>query len=235
MDDGVLAARLAKLEQENAEFRQRLGLLEDEAEIKRLQRMYGYYIDNRMWDAMADLFAKSGSIEIGRRGRYVGRERVRELLRDVIGRGRDGLLPDEIINHMQLQGVITVDPGRETANGRWRALIQGSPPPGENTMVWADGVYENTYVKEEGQWKINTLWWAATFYVNIPGYESVYFNSTPADKEIPADANSVPQHAELGRSFLPFHYLHPITGGAVPLEVVTESDDHVGYRMENSE
>jgi len=232
MDDyRALVSRMEDLEKTNADLRERFGRLEDESEIGRIQRMYGYYIDNRMWDAMTDLFAEDGSIEIGRRGRYIGKERVRALLRDVIGRGRDGLLRGEIINHMQLQGVVTVDPGRETAKGRWRALIQGSPPPGETTMVWAEGVYENTYVRERGQWKISSLWWAPTFYVNIPGYESVYFDSSPADEAIPPDTESIPQHAVLGRSFVPFHYRHPVSGKSVELDVLENSTDHIGYRM----
>jgi hypothetical protein len=48
-----------------AELEQRLGVLEDIECIQRLQRMYGYYIDNRLWDEMTALFADAdAAIEI---------------------------------------------------------------------------------------------------------------------------------------------------------------------------
>lgn len=208
-----LLQRIARLEE-------RLGTLEDIEEIKRLQRMYGYYIDNRLWDPMAGLFADEGAVmEIGRRGRYLGKEHIREFLVEVLGQGRHGLNKNEFINHMQLQGVVTVDPGRRHAQGRWRALIQGSPPPGGTTMLWAEGVYENTYVKEDvngqGVWKIARLCWVPTFYVQHPGYESVAFASGPPSETVPPQQPSMPPIDALGRAFIPFHYRHPITGEEV--------------------
>lgn len=204
-----LLQRIAKLES-------RLGLLEDIEEIKRLQRMYGYYIDNRLWSEMTGLFADdNAAMEIGRRGRYIGKEHILPFLREILGQGRDGLARNEFINHMQLQGVVTVDPDHQHAQGRWRALIQGSPPPGGTTMLWAEGVYENTYVKENGVWKISLLWWVPTFYVSHPGYESVSFASGPPSDAMPPHAPSVPPIEALGRAFVPFHYRHPITGEEV--------------------
>ena len=206
----------ADLLQRIAQLESRLGLLEDIEEIKRLQRMYGYYIDNRLWSEMTGLFAdESAEMEIGRRGRYIGKEHILPFLRDVLGQGRDGLARNEFINHMQLQGVVTVDPDRRHAQGRWRALIQGSPPPGGTTMLWAEGVYENTYVKENGVWKISLLWWVPTFYVSHPGYESVSFASGPPSDTMPPHAPSVAPIEALGRAFVPFHYRHPITGEEV--------------------
>jgi hypothetical protein len=133
----------------------------------------------------------------------------------VLGEGRAGLNEHEVINHMQLQGVVTVAPDRQHANGRWRALIQASPPPGGTTMMWAEGVYENSYVRENGAWKIGVLWWVPTFYVSLPGYESVAFASAPESATLPPQAPSAPPLAALGRSFMPFHYRHPVTEAAV--------------------
>lgn len=194
----------------------RVGMLEDIEAIKRLQRMYGYYLDNRLLDEIADLFAdKEATIEIGQRGRYVGKERVRRFLIEVLGGGRQGLNHHEIINHLQHQGIVTVDPDRNHAQARWRAVVQGSPPPGGKTMMWAEGVYENTYVRENGTWKIARLWWVPTFYVNLPGYDSVAFDSGPPSQTYPPQAPSVPVDTDLGRRFAPFHYRHPVTGAIV--------------------
>jgi len=199
-----------------AELEQRLDVLEDIDSIQRLQRVYGYYIDNRLWDEMTALFADAGAaIEIGRRGRYEGKDNVRAFLRDVLGESRAGLNEHEVINHLQLQGVVTVAPDRQRACGRWRALIQASPPPGGTTMMCAEGVYENSYVRENGMWKIAVLWWVPTFYVSLPGYESVAFASAPASTTLPPQAPSAPPLAALGRSFVPFHYRHPVTGAEV--------------------
>ena len=216
MTDEALLARIDALES-------RLGVLEDKEEIGRLQRMYGYYIDNRMWREMADLFADEGaSIEIGRRGRYLGKERIHRFLSEILGGGRWGLRRGEIINHMQHQLIISIDPDRRRAKARARAIVQGSPPRdatsggapmwSSDRMMLAEGVYENVYVREDGVWKIEKLWWAPTFYVLIPGYETVSFESAPPSSEMPPDEPSTPPDDGLGRAFLPFHYRHPITG-----------------------
>src|SRR3989337_2957373 len=110
-----------------AELEKRLAALEDKEAIQRVQYMYGYYIDNHMWDEMADLFADhTASIEIGRRGKYVGKERIRTFLVDVLGKGSWGLAKNEFFNHIQLQPVITLDPDGIRAKARARALIQVS-------------------------------------------------------------------------------------------------------------
>lgn len=205
-----LGRRIASLER-------RVARAEDRQEIERLQYVYGYYIDNRMWDEMADLFCeRSPSIEIGRRGRYVGKARIRRFLVEVLGGGRWGLGRREIINHMQLQPVISVAEDGRSARMRSRAVVQGSGPPGGDTMLWAEGVYENEYVKEGGHWKIRHLGWVPTFYVELPGFDGAVFQSAPPSEAFPPDRASAPPDDVLGRSFLPFHYRHPFTGAWVP-------------------
>src|SRR5512142_3412435 len=61
----VLQKRLLQLETE-------VDRIEDIRALKRLQRAYGYYIDQRMWNQAADLFTPQGTIEIGLDGVYVG-------------------------------------------------------------------------------------------------------------------------------------------------------------------
>ncbi len=48
--------------------------------MQNLQRSYGYYVDKHMWDEVADLFADDATLEIGGRGVFVGKPRVREYL-----------------------------------------------------------------------------------------------------------------------------------------------------------
>ncbi len=63
-----------------ADLAARAQRLADEQEVENLQKIYGYYYDRRMWDDVADLFADDGTIEMGQRGVYVGKARVREFL-----------------------------------------------------------------------------------------------------------------------------------------------------------
>ncbi len=209
----------------------RVGMLEDIEQIKRLQNTYGYYLDNLLYDQIADLFAeKSAAIEIGARGRYVGKANVRKFLREVLGDGRPGLRPGQVINHTQLQPIVTVSEDRQHAQVRCRALIQASAPPPQGealppdgkTMMWADGVYENTYVKEQGVWRLALLWWVPTFYVSHP-YTKLWSDSTPASTTFPPQAASQPPLSGLGRAFMPFHYRHPITGEEVASALVIRS------------
>jgi hypothetical protein len=207
------AQLLARIEQ----LEQRLGAVEDREAIERLQYQYGFYLDNRMWREVADLFTDANpSIEIGRRGNYVGKERVYRFLHEVLGQGRWGLCKDEIINHMQLQMVTTLYGDRRTARSRSRAIVQGNSPPGSGSMLWAEGLYENDYVKEAGTWKIQRIWWVPTFYVQVAGFDRAVFQSGPESREFPPDSPSAPPDSGLGRLFPPFHYLHPFTDETVP-------------------
>jgi hypothetical protein len=148
----LLREQLAIQAQHLQRLEHALGILQDREEIRRLQYCYGYFMDNRMFREMTDLFADCGAhMEIGGRGRYQGKERIHAFLLEVLGEGRWGLLKDEVINHVQQQLLITVDADRQHAHARARAQIQGNSPPTTPTFLFADGVYENTYVREDGR------------------------------------------------------------------------------------
>lgn len=200
-----------------AELEARLAAVEDNLALTRLQNQYGYYIDNRMWRELADLFTDNApEMEIGQRGNYVGKQRIHTFLHDVLGQGRWGLMKDEIIHHIQLQMVITVTEDRRTAKARSRALVQGNSPPGRGKMLMAEGVYENDYIREDGVWKIKRLWWVPTYYFEVAGFDAAVFDSGPPSGVFPPDAPSFPRNEALGRRFPPFHYDHPFTGAKVP-------------------
>ncbi len=131
--------------------------LEDQRAIERLQMIYGFYFDKKLWDEVAALFASTGTMEMDNRGVFVGPARIRQSL-EVFGPQpiKDG----QLFNYIQLQPVVTVAPGGRTAKARWRAFIQ-TGVSGQNGE-WADGVYENDYVKEGGVWKIKALRYCQT-------------------------------------------------------------------------
>jgi len=130
---------------------------EDYRELVNLQGAYGYYVDKGLWDQAAALFAEAGTLEIAGRGIYVGRERVREYLRH-LPPYEDGT----IYNHMQLQPVLHIDSAAGTAKGRWRTLMMVGFLGREGR--WGEATYENSYVRENGKWRIASLHGIINFY-----------------------------------------------------------------------
>lgn len=211
----IVAIQAAEL----AQARQQIGLLEDKNAIERLQYAYGFLIDNRMFREMADLFANDGAwIEIGERGRYFGKDNIHRFLLEVLGGGRWGLIENEVINHVQQQLLSEVDDNRQHARARARAEVQGNSPPGTPQVLFADGIYENDHIKEDGRWKILGIKVTMTFYAALER-ANVWFPTAPPSQAVPPDAPSAPRVEGLGRQFNPFRFLHPVTGEPLPVPV----------------
>jgi hypothetical protein len=125
--------------------------VKDYYEIENLESAYGYYLDKDLWNDLANLFSKDGSMELAQRGVYVGREHVRAFLFKVFGRGQEGPIAGRLGNHMQLQPVIDLAPDGKSAKIRIRMFQQMSFGP--RASVGA-AVYENTAILEDGKWKL---------------------------------------------------------------------------------
>ena len=111
MNLNELEAKFMNLEKE-------ITRLKDVEEIKKLQRIYGYYLDNQMGDEIVDLFSDdTESVETN--GVYLGKEGAKRLFKNryqlACPQGWLGL-------HMIQQGVVDVDPGGKTAKGRWQVF-----------------------------------------------------------------------------------------------------------------
>lgn len=211
----IVTAQSAEL----AEARHRIGLLEDKNAIERLQYAYGFLIDNRMFRELADLFADEGAwIEIGERGRYYGKENIHRFLHEVLGSGRWGLIENEVINHVQQQLLIEVDEDRQHARARARAEVQGNSPPDTPHFLFADGIYENDYIKENGRWKILGIKVTMTFYAALERAR-IWFTTAPPSETLPPDAPGAPAVDSLGRQFNAFRFAHPVTGEALAVPV----------------
>lgn len=201
------ALRISQLQSTIQALEHRKSLIEDVNAIKRLQRIYGYYIDEGLWDEAANLFAEDGSIEIGLDGVYVGRERVREYLY-ALGGGKAGLAPGQLNEHMQLMPVITVASDGKTAKGTWRDLIMAGQL-GKNAF-WGEGPMENEYVKEDGVWKIKKLHWFQTAMVPYEGgwakHADVNGGKYVSDK-LPPDRPPTINYKPWPNTFVPpFHF-----------------------------
>ena len=158
-DNAALASQVAQLEL-------RKSRLDDQNAIARLQRSYGYYLDQGRWDDAADLFSDSGSIELAQDGVFQGKARVRQYLR-ALGHGKQGLVAGQLNEHLQLMPVITLAADGQSAHGTWRdVMLVGEL--GKNAY-WGEGPFENDYIKQSGVWKIQRLHWFQTLFVPYEG------------------------------------------------------------------
>jgi len=214
------AARLSVLEAKLSSLEAEMTLLEDLQAIKRLQSAYGYYASKGMADELADLFADDPrvTLEIGGRGAYVGRERIRQFFRHESNRLREG----EIFNHVMGQEVIHIADDGKTAKGRVRSLVQAGRYGGDGR--WIEGPFENEYVKEDGVWKFSKVHWYIT--VNASYADGWHKKSHPLEgplEDLPPDLPpSDDFEAYPAAYFKPFHYLHPVTGKPVVFRLEDE-------------
>jgi hypothetical protein len=165
-------AQIAALEARIARAAEAAARLEDAAQIRRLQAVYGYHLDRGLWSQVADLFADDASIEFGNEGVYVGKARIRQYFQR-LGGGRTGLAPGELNARYMLMPVLNVAPDGKTATGRWKDIAMTGRF--QKTAEWGDGTYANTYVKVGGVWKIKSLHRYTTY---VAPYEKGWSAST---------------------------------------------------------
>jgi hypothetical protein len=202
-------AKRGDARQRAADLAQRTQRLRDEQDIENLQKIYGYYLDRRMWDHVADLFAADGTIEMGQRGVYVGRKRVREFLSLL---GPEGIHDGELNDHVQLQVVVDVAPDGRTAKARSRELDMLGVL--DRSGQWSEGVYENAFVKEDGAWKIKALRYFPTFITDYDqGWGKDAQPVPTASKELPPDRPPTSVYQIYPKAHIPpYHYRNPVSG-----------------------
>jgi hypothetical protein len=191
----------------------RLTEVHDTQQIEKLQRIYGYYLDNRKWDDVVDLFSENtDSLEISDSGVYLGKAGVGRFFKGFLGRG--GLPPGSgaLGTHMQLQGVVNLDPDGNTAKGRWQCLmLLATPLNNQLTALLGHGVYECEYTKESDIWKFRKMHFYLVFrtpwdqgWVKTPVVHSMAKGTpdqpTTVYKPLPASYT------------VPFHFSNPVTG-----------------------
>jgi hypothetical protein len=188
-----------------AALEKRLQRLQDANEVEIVQRTYGYFVDKAMWLEVSELFAESGTYEIGGRGVFMGPKRVLEYLR--VGLGTERPVEGRLINHMQFQPIVTVSDDGKTANLRMKALVMSSGG-------WGDVIYENRYVKEDGIWKIASIRAPFVMYSSNDGWAKVTTpNTRPESFAPPPDRMPTEVYLTYPSPYIvPFHYPNPVTG-----------------------
>jgi hypothetical protein len=220
--------RLAKLEQ-------RVGELEDINAIRRLHWAYGYYIDFNLPEQVADLFAEDGSV-VFLSGEYVGRAGVLRLYGDwiqgIFTNGKPGPINGLLLDHFQMQDIITVAPDRKTAKGRFRGMLFGGwhdqfldEKPAEVPQQFMEaGIYENDYVLENGAWKIKRLDYKMQWQGDYEtGWAHTVAHLQPAVKcfpENPIGPDFILPEEEYRQTWpyrqdVPMHFAHPKFGAVL--------------------
>jgi hypothetical protein len=193
-----------------AELALRIARLNDETRVQNLQHSYGYYMDRKMWDDVADLFSDDGTLEEGRRGVYAGKARIRRALEVLYG--PYPLRRGELFDHINLSTVVTVAPGGTTARARTRQLCMLGLD--SRYARWEAGTYENEFVKENGVWKIKAVHY---FPEMIADYDKGWARDAEpapaASTEFPPDRKpSYKYEIYPGIRYIGFHYPNPATG-----------------------
>jgi hypothetical protein len=205
---------LKDLELKIEHLEEKLTEVQDIQAIEKLQRAYGYYLDNRLWGQVVDLFSdNTETLEISDSGVYKGKAGVKRFFLDFLGRGGLPPHPQALGIHMQLQGVVDRDPQGNAAKGRWQCIMLLASPlkPPEVTAMLGHGVYEDEYVKEDNIWKIKKMRYYLTFrtpldegWVKTP----VVLSMARGTPDLPSTG-----YKPYPQGFIaPFHYKNPVSG-----------------------
>jgi hypothetical protein len=131
----------AKVEALEAQVRR----LEDTEAIRNLEVAYGYYLEHLMFEEVTDCWAENGQMEWTGLGVWKGKKEIRRQWKAVADRFHSH--GDYLHLAPQVCPYITLAADGKTACGRW--YVAGGKG--------AAFVYENTYVKEDGVWKIDIM------------------------------------------------------------------------------
>jgi len=206
-DPRNLSARLGELNM-------RIDRLLDEDAVRNLQHSYAYAVDQKRWDEVAGLFAANATLELGLQGVYRGQASIRRALDQF---GPQGLGAGELNDHMQLETIVTVAPDDRTAQARGIdfALV-GSGAEEDFRAEWREAVFENSYVKENGAWKIAAMHLYPRFATDYAlGWAKDARPAPTASEQFPPDAPPTVVHGVYPDFYIPpFHFRNPVTGAA---------------------
>jgi hypothetical protein len=203
-DESQLAATLTDLER-------RLDRLDDEAAVVEIQHALGYLFESRAWDEVVALFAEQGRFEPGLQGVYVGRESIRQALDQF---GGSPLPAGEIEDLLLFQTYVSVAPDGRSARARVDELgLHGNPAV---SAEWTQGIYENRFVKENGEWRVESLHYYPRLITDYAKGWGADAKAAPGPSEqAPPDEPPSEQYGVYPEFHIPaFHFAHPVTGRA---------------------
>jgi hypothetical protein len=222
---------IEQLETRIKSLEKKVGMLEDIDAIKRLHRIYSYYVMYMLNKEIVDCFADHPDVGLyWIEGAWLGKKGVRDYFGVDDPNKPD---PPAKFTHqvMPIAGAIEVEGDR--AKGRWYAFGGVNVPSSEDAKSngsLVGGTYEIEYIKENGIWKFLTVKWIINFTVALPegswGYPEKFqewiWNMINPEQKIgqveafvgvkPDEKPFVEDPRFISGYILPFHFKHPVTG-----------------------
>lgn len=192
-------------------LQQRLNRLDDEAALVNLQHQYSFQLDRHDWDALTALFAEQATFETAQQGVYRGKASIRNALNQF---GSSPLAAGEVDDHILFQTYVSIAEDGLSAKARVDQLgLQGKQGV---SAQWTQGIYENTFVKENGRWRIQSLHYYPRLITDYDkGWAADAQPAAGPSNTFPADAPPTEQFAAYPTFYIPaFHFQHPVTGRA---------------------
>jgi hypothetical protein len=161
-----------------------------------------------MWGAVTNLFASDGTLELGLRGVYAGRDKIRQALNIMGGERLDA---DEVNDHLQLATVVHIAPDGQTARARGVELsVSGIKGRGAQ---WEEGIFENEYVKQNAIWKIQSVHYYPRVTTDYElGWAKGRKAGCPTSFPVSAGSTFDGSLRNISKDVLPrVHYANPVT------------------------
>ncbi len=132
---------------------QRIAALAESDRVANLQQAYGYYVDRKMWDDVADLFDADATYATGNVPGARGPAAIRAALEQADGPA--GLKHGELNDHVQTDMLVCVSP--DGTHARTRGLDLGMTGRNDAKAYWSLSVFDNQFVKAGGVWRIAAM------------------------------------------------------------------------------
>lgn len=137
----------------------------DVHEIANLQGRYMYFIQSHCYEEILALFAADDpavSVEIAESGIYEGIDKIRTLFVDMFK--PLFMAPGSLPIHLLTTPVIEIGADGQTARGMWQTLGCNSFPSKDGLVAtWQQGKYDNSFIREHGQWRFKQFRWLCNF------------------------------------------------------------------------
>ena len=193
---------------------QRIAVMNEEDKVRNLQNAYGYYMDQKMWDDVTDLFTSDGALSIANVGVYDGPRSIRRALERS---GPAGLQQGQLNELMQLDMAVTIEPGGMEARSRGLEFgMLGEADKG--TAYFTLAIFQNRYVKQDGIWRIREMRlfpFMKTEYAQ--GWAKSQVVDPPPAKEQAPDRAVLPSDVMSAGAVPVFFQPNPVTGKPVTL------------------
>lgn len=129
----------------------RIRRIEDFQQIKNLQAKYSFLVDTSKFDDLVELFATEFIWEVGfdEMTKITTKSDLLDLMKKA-DKGSSMTIHQPITPYIELDG--------DTAKGTWYlfGMLTSVTSQGEDAK-WIQGKYNNRYIREDGEWKIDCL------------------------------------------------------------------------------